>query len=49
LANPPFGGKEKEEIQQNFPIKTNATEMLFLQYIIKILKNGGKSAIIVPE
>lgn len=29
LANPPFGGKEKEEIQQNFPIKTNATEMLF--------------------
>ena len=49
LANPPFGGKEKEEIQQNFPIKTNATEMLFLQYIIKILKNSGKSAIIVPE
>ena len=38
LANPPFGGKEKEAIQSNFPIKTNATEMLFLQHFIKKLK-----------
>jgi type I restriction enzyme M protein len=38
LANPPFGGKEKDIIQQNFPIKTNATEMLFLQHIYKHLK-----------
>jgi len=30
LANPPFGGKEKEQIQQNFPVKSNATELLFL-------------------
>lgn len=30
LANPPFGGKEKEQIQENFPIKSNATELLFL-------------------
>lgn len=29
LANPPFGGKEKEQIQENFPIKSNATELLF--------------------
>ncbi|MDD3302701.1 MAG: N-6 DNA methylase [Candidatus Gracilibacteria bacterium] len=49
LANPPFGGKEKDMIQQNFPIKTNATEMLFLQHIMKNLKLGGKSSIIVPE
>ncbi len=49
LANPPFGGKEKEIIQQNFPIKTNATEMLFLQHIYKHLKLGWKTAIVVPE
>lgn len=49
LANPPFGWKEKENIQQNFPIKTNATEMLFLQHIRKSLKQNGKAGIVVPE
>ena len=49
LANPPFGWKEKDIIQQNFPIKTNATEMLFLQHIMKNLKLLGKSSIIIPE
>ncbi|MBE0507609.1 MAG: N-6 DNA methylase [Marinospirillum sp.] len=49
LANPPFGGKEKDQIQQNFPIKANATELLFLQHFMKTLKAGGKAAIVVPE
>ena len=49
LANPPFGWKEKDIIQQNFPIKTNATEMLFLQHIMKNVKLWGKVWIIVPE
>ena len=49
LANPPFGGKEKSQIQQNFPIQSNATELLFLQHFMKTLKSGGKAAIIVPE
>lgn len=49
LANPPFGGKEKEQIQQNFPIKSNATELLFMQHFMKKLKVGGKAAIVVPE
>jgi type I restriction enzyme M protein len=49
LANPPFGGKEKAQMQQNFPIKTNATEMLFIQHFMKSLKIGGKVAIVVPE
>ena len=49
LANPPFWGKEKPEIQSNFPIKTNATEMLFLQHFMKKLKTWWKAAIIVPE
>jgi type I restriction enzyme M protein len=49
LANPPFGGKEKEQIQQNFQYPTNATEMLFLQHIYKMIKVGGKTGIVVPE
>ncbi len=49
LANPPFWWKEKDIIQQNFPIKTNATEMLFLQHIYKHLKLWWKTAIIIPE
>ena len=49
LANPPFGGKEKPQIQQNFPIHSNATELLFLQHFMKSLKSGGKAAIVVPE
>lgn len=49
LANPPFGGKEKSQIQQNFPIQANATELLFLQHFMKTLKSGGKAAIVIPE
>lgn len=49
LANPPFGGKEKEQIQQNFPIKSNATELLFLQHMMNSLKLGGKCGVVVPE
>ena len=35
LANPPFGGKERPEVQQNFDIKTSETASLFLQHFIK--------------
>lgn len=49
LANPPFGGKEKEQIQNNFLVKSNATELLFLQHILKSLKINGRCAVVVPE
>ena len=49
LANPPFGGKEKEQIQQNFPTKSNATELLFLQHIMNSLRLNGKCGVVVPE
>jgi type I restriction enzyme M protein len=49
LANPPFGGKEKEQIQQNFPIKSNATELLFLQHMMNSLKRNGKCGVVIPE
>ena len=38
LANPPFGGKERAEVQQNFPVATSETAYLFLQHFIKMLK-----------
>ena len=49
IANPPFGGKERPEVQQNFPIKTGATEMLFLQHFIKIIKAGGRAGIVIKN
>ncbi len=49
LANPPFGGKERKEVQQNFPIKTGETAFLFLQHFIKTLKAGGRAAIVIKN
>ena len=49
LANPPFGGKERAEIQQNFPIKTSETAYLFLQHFIKILKSGGRCGVVIKN
>src|SRR3989338_9198104 len=49
LANPPFGGKERAEVQQNFPIKTGETSFLFLQHFIKILKAGGKGGVVIKN
>lgn len=49
LANPPFGGSERPEVQQNFPIKTGETAFLFLQHFIKILKAGGKAGIVIKN
>jgi type I restriction enzyme M protein len=49
LANPPFGGKERAEVQQNFPIKTGETAFLFLQHFIKSLKAGGRAAVVIKN
>lgn len=49
LANPPFGGKERKEVQQNFPIKTGETAFLFMQHFIKILKAGGRGAVVIKN
>ena len=49
FANPPFGGKERKEVQQNFPIKTGETAFLFLQHFIKILKVGGRAAVVIKN
>ena len=49
LANPPFGGKERKEVQQNFPVKTGETAFLFLQHFIKSLRAGGRAAIVIKN
>ena len=49
LANPPFGGKERKEVQQNFPVRTGETAFLFLQHFIKTLKAGGRAAIVIKN
>ena len=49
LANPPFGGKERTEVQQNFTIHTAETAYLFLQHFIKSLKAGGRAAVVIKN
>jgi len=51
MTNPPFGGTEGRHIQQNFPVKSQATELLFLQHIMKKLKprDGARCGMVVPE
>lgn len=49
LANPPFGGKERAEVQQNFPIKTGETASLFMQHFIKSLKAGGSAGVVIKN
>ena len=49
LANPPFGAKERAEVQQNFPIKTGETAYLFLQHFIKYLRAGGSAGIVIKN
>lgn len=51
LTNPPFGGTENRQIQSNFPVESNATELLFLQHVMKKLKarDGARCGLVVPE
>ncbi len=49
LANPPLGGKERKEVQQNFPIRTGETAFLFLQHFIRMLKAGGRAGVVIKN
>ncbi|MBT7623208.1 MAG: N-6 DNA methylase [Flavobacteriaceae bacterium] len=49
LANPPFGGGEQTQVQENFPIKSGETAYLFLQHFIKKLKARGRAGIIIKN
>jgi len=49
LTNPPFGGKEGSAAQTNFDYKTGATQVLFLQHVIRSLRQGGRCGIVLDE
>jgi len=51
LMNPPFGGVEEDGTDSNFPAKfrTKETADLFLALIIKMLKDGGRAAVVLPD
>jgi len=49
MTNPPFGGSERKEVQQNFTIKTGETAFLFLQHFIKMLKAGGRAGVVIKN
>ncbi|GAB03636.1 type I restriction enzyme M protein [Gordonia amarae] len=52
LANPPFAGSldyeaTSKDLQRT--VKTKKTELLFLALFLKLLKPGGRAAVIVPD
>ena len=49
LTNPPFGGKEGPEAQSQFPFKTRATQVLFVQHLMRILEVGGRCGVVLDE
>ncbi len=51
LTNPPFGGEEEKSIQANFPAdkQTAETAWLFLQLVIRQLRDHGRCAMVVPN
>ncbi|MGD0266697.1 MAG: class I SAM-dependent DNA methyltransferase [Candidatus Methylomirabilota bacterium] len=51
MTNPPFGGEEERGIQENFPeaARTSETALLFLQFIMRSLKRGGRCGMVVPN
>ncbi len=51
ITNPPFGGEEERSIQGNFPAdkQTAETVWLFLQLVVRRLRDRGRCAIVVPN
>ena len=51
IANPPFGGVVSNNNENNFPqtYRTKESADLFLILMIHLLKEGGRSAIVLPD
>src|SRR5437773_925093 len=51
LTNPPFGGREEDGIETNFPkhLQTRETADLFLALIVRLLKSCGRAAVVLPD
>jgi type I restriction enzyme M protein len=50
LANPPFKGAiDASDVNPSLPAKVKKTEILFLHLFLRLLENGGRAAVIVPD
>ena len=50
LANPPFKGAiDESDVNPTLPTKVKKTELLFLHLFLRLLENGGRAAVIVPD
>jgi type I restriction enzyme M protein len=50
LANPPFKGAiDSADVNPTLPVKCKKTEILFLHLFLRLLENGGRAAVIVPD
>ena len=51
VTNPPFGGREEDGIESNFPThyRTRETADLFLALIMRLLKPSGRAAVVLPD
>ena len=51
VTNPPFGGMEEDGIENSFPanLRTRETADLFMALIIRLLKNQGRAAVVLPD
>ena len=50
LANPPFKGAiDASDVNPSLPVKCKKTEILFLHLFLRLLENGGRAAVIVPD
>lgn len=51
ITNPPFGGMEEDGVENQFPttLRTRETADLFMALVVKLLKNHGRAAVVLPD
>lgn len=51
VTNPPFGGMEEDGVENQFPatLRTRETADLFMALVVKLLKNKGRAAVVLPD
>lgn len=51
VTNPPFGGMEEDGVENQFPatLRTRETADLFMALVMKLLKNNGRAAVVLPD
>ncbi|MDR1994790.1 N-6 DNA methylase [Azonexus sp.] len=49
ITNPPFGGYEDDTVGSGYHHPTKETADLFMQLIVKLLKEHGRAAVVLPD